>query len=177
MPNGPLRIGWSAALERFRDLDTGRFISGATAAPWLKVSGGALRDTLGRYVPWSFAGGEVQREFPTGRGDIAAITREVPVDVTDMPVRVQDVLQATVFATSEGVVLDKLGVTMLKGRSYSDVVSSERISARVSGAARGFTDPTLPSVDYTVDEIGWSLTTFYQEGEYLAADYSYFEGM
>ncbi len=125
MATAILRPIWSAPLARFRDLITGRFISAAAAAPFLRaypsVRGAmdvVIRDAYGRFVPSRFFGGEVLKHFPSGGGKYAAVERVLPGPPEDFLYRTRDVMHGLVQYRIEGGPLQEIWVTMPKGEKF-----------------------------------------------------------
>jgi len=175
---------WNAETGRFHDIETHQFVSYAEAIPGLRVweppgvpGGGVLRDALGRFVPKRFLGGDVVSQWPAGKADYAAVTREVPVNVREMPVRGQDVLQGTVSFNVAGKAYDDVFVTMPKGYTYSEPVWEERVAHSLTGEVRYTTGEEIEWEDVEIESVSWNVTTFYEPGQYLGGDYAYWEGM
>lgn len=184
MPPQDLRPVWNAARNVYRSQVTGQYMSAVQAAPYLRVwqppnipGGGALRDAAGQYVPHAHLGGQVKTQWPTGKADYAAVTRKVVPDVRDMPVRGQDVLSGTVSFNVKGKSYDPIYVTMPKGFTYSTPVWDERLAKSVVGQVRYNTGDEIDHEDVNVERVDWNVTTFYSPGEFLGADFSYFEGL
>lgn len=167
---------WNRALNRFYNRTTGRILSGDVASAFLRSSGGAFRDVLGRHVPSRFLGGDVIRQFATGDATIAGVNRAVGADPTTIPVRSRDIISGTVsWRDAEGV-LHQTDVAMPRGREFDQDIFDERFAGR-----RAIRDPDdyskiLEYPEAEVVDIEWRITSQYKEGEYLSEDLYRFRG-
>lgn len=184
MPTPILQPIWNAALGRFRDAITGRFISTVSAAPFLRaypsIRGAAdvvIRDALGRFVPNRMFGGSVLSHFPTGKGDYAAVRRAMPGPPEDFLYRTRDVLQGLVHYRIEGGELQEVWVTMPKGIKYDPAIFEDRFIGRIVERDPDTYEKIAPVGDYEIESVEWAVTTYYAEGAFLGEDITRFGGL
>lgn len=184
MATAILRPIWSAPLGRFRDLITGRFVSAAAAAPFLRaypsVRGLAdvvIRDVRGRFVPTRFFGGEVLKHFPTGKGDYAAVRRVMPGPPEDFIFRSRDVMNALVHYRIEGGPLQETWITMPKGIKFDQDIFEDRFVSRIIERDPDTYEMIGPPPEYEIESVDWAVTTYYAEGAFLGEDISRFGGI
>ena len=175
---------WQAPLARFRDLITGRFVSAASAAPFLRaypsvrgLKDVVIRDTLGRFVPTRFFGGNVLAHFPTGSGDYAAVRRAMPGPPEDFLFRSRDVMNALVHYRVEGGPLEETWITMPKGIKYDEAIFEDRFVGRIIERDPDTYEMIGPPPEYEIESVDWAVTTYYAEGAYLGEDISRFGGI
>jgi len=179
-----IRPLWEAPLGRFRDLITGRFVSAASAVPFLRaypsVRGAAdvaIRDVAGRFVPSRFFGGNVLAQFPTGAGNYAAVRRALPGPPEDFLYRSRDVMNALVHYRIEGGELQEVWVTMPKGIAYDQAIFEDRFAGRIVERDPDTYEMIAPVPEYEIESVEWASTTYYAEGAYLGEDISRFGGL
>lgn len=175
---------WEAPLARFRDLITGRFVSAAAAAPFLRaypsVRGLAdvvIRDVRGRFVPNRFFGGTVLAHFPTGKGNYAGVRRVMPGPPEEFLFRSRDVMHALVHYRIEGGELQESWVTMPKGIAFDKDIFEDRFVSRIIERDPDTYEMIGPPPEYEITQIDWAVTTYYAEGAYLGEDVSRFGGL
>ena len=173
---GLIQPVWNRIAGRFRDLATGRFLSAGVAAPLLRSSGGAFRDALGRFIPNRFLGGVVTRQWPTGAGNIAAVTRKLTVPPSEHLYRSGDIATAKVPYLHPELGRQVTDVTMPKGIPFDDDIYQERLSRRLVRVRADDTPELTEMPPILEDEIEWEVTTQYGEGEYLGGEIARFEG-
>lgn len=176
-----LRPIWSAPLARFRDLITGRFISAAAAAPFLRAYSSvrglrdvAIRDAAGRLVPTRFFGGGVLKHFPSGGGKYAAVERVLPGPPEDFLYRERDVMHGLVHYRIEGGPLQEIWVTMPKGKKYDQDIFEDRFVSRIIERDPDTYQMIGDPPEYEVESVDWTITTYYAEGAYLGEDVTRF---
>jgi len=179
-----LRPIWSAALGRFRNLITGRFISASMAAPFLRaypaVWGGpgvVIRDVLGHFVPMRLLGGRVLAHFPTGAGNYAAVRREMSVPPSEFLFRSRDVMTGMVHYRIEGGEVQDVWVTMPKGIPFDQAIFEDRFVSRIVERDPETYEIIGPIPEYEVVGVDWAVTTYYQPGAYLGEDIDRFGGV
>jgi hypothetical protein len=170
-----MRVVWRAAVNRFVDIESGRFVAASKAIPHLKVSGGAIRDTLGRFTPYKAHGGDIVSEWPTGKANYVAVTRRVKGDVDVARVREQDMLSGTVDYSYQGGEKKTIEFNMPKGREHNPEIFTERIANRISGHETGYSKDFDFESDVAIIDDDWHITTWYEEGTPLGSDFAWFE--
>lgn len=135
-----------------------------------------MRDVLGRFIPNRFLGGLVTRAWPTGAVSIAAVTRAIPGDPSEVLYRSGDIAIATVpyLHPVEGRMMTH--VTMPRGMEYQEDIFRERLARRLVRVRKEDTPELTEMPEILEGEIEWEITTQYQEGEYLGGDVARFEG-
>jgi len=179
-----IRPLWEAPLGRFRDLITGRFVSAASAVPFLRAYPSVrglhdvvIRDTLGRFVPSRYFGGNVLAHFPSGFGNYGVVTRALPGLPEDFLYRARDVMHGLVHYRIEGGELEEVWVTMPKGIVYDQAIFEDRFASRIVKRDPETYGMIEPVPEYEIEDVEWTVNTYYVEGAYLGEDISRFGGL
>jgi len=169
----PIAPIWEPQRNVYRDALTGRFVSKENAIPWLRFSGGALRDVRGHFVPWSHYGGDIANTFPTGKGTMSGIVRDLGSQGPDFTPRERDMLVGVVEYTVFGEPREAITVALPKGEAYDPDEFEDRLSRRITGAEReGITWEQAPA-GVEITGISWQVTSWYEPGEFAGSEYSF----
>jgi len=179
-----LRVAWRAATNRFHDVATGRFVANAVAARLLRAMPSAagaadvvIRDSLGRFVPMRFLGGNVEAHFITGAGQYAGVRRGIMDPEVDWLYRSHDVLAAEVTVQTITGEEAKAWVVMPKGIPFDEDIFEDRLAGRMASAIGEGSGRYETVPQYGISDIHWAVTSYYQAGQAVGEDIGRFGGL
>lgn len=170
MPNGVIEPIWVKAAQRFRNAVTGQWISFVTSAPYLKWTGGAVRDIVGHFIPYRFYGGKVIKTHALARGLYYGAIREVPKVPEGFIPRKREMYGCTVSYTVFGEYREPVPVNIKTGQVVDYSHLQGLIARRITGAERdGLTWEEMPA-GVEIVGIEYHFTTYYDQGETIAGE-------